>query len=70
MWPELIAEPPAIGLDPGVLPRTAGFDVAGPGAGEAAPVAQSVGGELPAVVAADELGCPALDDELGVTGSP
>jgi hypothetical protein len=62
---QLGADAAAVGLDPGVLPGRAGFDVAGAGAGEAAPVPQGVGGEFGAVVAADELRMPSsLPDDL------
>src|SRR6516162_1079286 len=57
---------PVEGLDVGVLPGCAWFDVAGLDACEAAPVAEGVGDEFGAVVAADQLGClaAAFDDPL------
>jgi hypothetical protein len=59
-----VAHAAAVGLDPRVLPGRAGLDVGGPSAAEAAPVAPGLGGELGAVVAADELrvAAPAADD--------
>jgi hypothetical protein len=52
---QLVTNPAAERLDVGVLPRTAGVDVARAGSGEAAPVLQRVRGHLGAVVAAHEL---------------
>jgi hypothetical protein len=46
----------AVGLDPGVLPRAAGFDVTGAGLGETAPVPKDVGRQLRTVVHADKAG--------------
>ena len=71
---QLVAQPAAEALHIGVLPGRARLDVAGPGAGEAAPVAQRVGGQLGAVVAADEprrgaaLGDQAVQDGDGGVG--
>ena len=45
-------------LDPRVLPRRTGFDVADPDARQATPVAQRVGDELGPVVARKKLGGP------------
>jgi len=56
---QLVAHAGAVGLDPGVLPGRSGVDVFGLGAGESAPVAQRVGGELWSVAAPDVLGAPA-----------
>ena len=53
---QLVADPRAEGLDVGVLPRRSWLDVARSGAREATPVAQGVGRQLGAVVAADVLG--------------
>jgi hypothetical protein len=52
---ELVAESRAVGLDPGVLPRTTRFDVARSCAREAAPVPDGVRGEFWTVVTADEV---------------
>ena len=58
---QLVAHARPEGLDVGILPGRAGLDVAGPGLREAAEVAQGVGGEPGAVVAADVLGrCASL----------
>ena len=51
---QLVAQAAAEALHIGVLPGRAGLDVAGPSAGEAAPVTQDVGGQLWAIVTADE----------------
>ena len=63
---ELAAEVAVEGFDVGILPGCSRLDVAGRDAGEAAPVAECVGDELRAVVAADQLGCLAapIDDPL------
>jgi hypothetical protein len=61
---QLVAHAGAIGLHPGVLPGGAGVDVTGARAGEPAPVAQGVPGELGPDVAADELGEPTLCGDL------
>lgn len=66
---QFLSHPRAIGLDPGVLPWAAGFDVAGAGTGEVAPVREGVGGQLGPVVAADELGSASLGDELVETAT-
>lgn len=60
---ELVPDSRAIGLDPGVLPGAARFDVAGPRVGEGAPVRESVGGQLRSVIAADELRRSPLEHE-------
>jgi hypothetical protein len=61
---ELVAEPAAEALHVGVLPGRARLDVAAPGLVEPALVAQGVGGQLLAVVTADEPGCcAALGDQ-------
>ena len=60
---QLVAHPGAEALDVGVLPRRAGLDVRAARAREATPVAQRVGGQLGAVVAANEHRRAALGDE-------
>jgi hypothetical protein len=50
---KLAAQVAVKGLDVGVLPRCAGFDVGGGDAGEAAPVPQALSDEFGAVVAPD-----------------
>jgi hypothetical protein len=60
---QLVSYPRTIGLDPRVLPWTAGFDVARAGASETAPISKGIGGELGAVVAADELGDSSFFDQ-------
>jgi hypothetical protein len=53
---DLVAGAAVEGLDEGVLPGRARLDVGGGGLAQAAPVAQGVGDQLGAVVAADVLG--------------
>src|ERR1700685_2861447 len=66
---QLVTDPRPERLDVGVLPGGAGLDVSAPGAGEAAPVPQRVGGELRAVVAANELRRAAPRDNEAIKNS-
>jgi hypothetical protein len=61
---QFVAQPAAEALHIRVLPGCAGLDVAGPRAGEPAPVPQGVGGQLGPAIAADAPRWPpALDDQ-------
>src|SRR5664280_303056 len=65
---QLVADPPVERLDERVLPRGAGFDELGAGAGESAVVPQRPGDHLGAVVHPQLLGSAAGSDQTGQLG--